>query len=1789
MILRNTLPGLIFMLLSGLVSPLWAQSPVQYVHDALGRVSQLIDPSGNVATYNYDAVGNLLSITRSTTSPSGLAISSFSPGQGNVGQTVVIQGQNFSATLSANTVQFNGTLATATAATANSLTTTVPSGATTGPISVTVGTSTATSSANFTVVTTPVISSISPTLVLNTPTVSFTVNGSNLTGATFSFLPAFSPAAITASNVNINGGGTSTTMTLTLASSANGSFTIVATTSSGSSSQVPSASNTLTVLSTNPSADFDGDGLTNIYEAAIGTNYANFSTTNDLLPDGWALFYTSTPPLSSGLAGQTAPNGSTYLQDFQQGLNPLIRTVAPSVSNIFPANLATNYPTNGVIVVRFTEPLQAGVTPTAAQNAINAALPSGSNFSTANAAAAGQILQAYLNRTCCGSTAMPGVIQISQGGRNVNGSVFLSDDHLSLTFVPNQFFSASTTYTVTVQAVKDAGGNLMAQPFQSTFTTGLSTVTTTGGVTFTNPANNATGVQTNAPIQVNFSQPVNPLTLTSSTFVVTDQFTRQPVPGTIQVDPSLLSASFVPTQPYGVGRSILVDLTAGIENFANGSFFPAQLLFSFTTAFVSNNQGPTLLNTSPADQATNIPLNALVVLQFNEPIDALSALKGLQVQQAGVPIPGAIALSSGNAILTFTPSAALAANTTYLVVTTDELTDFAGNPLLNPDSSTFTTGTASDTTSPTVGSVSPDNTTTGVPTNTAIQLTFSKQIDPLSVTTASFTVSPNASLIPVPGSIAVSSNGLIATFTPSVALDPSTTYEVLATNAINDLEGHPLTQFPSTFTTASGTVTTAPTVAMVSPPNGATGVQVNARVEVVLSAPLAPSTVSNSSITLVGGGLSVPGTVTLSASRTTLTFVPTSLLSVSTTYTVTVSGPTDVAGNPLTTFTSSFTTGTSGTADTSALTVSVNPASGATNISVNSPVVLTFNKSVDPTTVSNATIAISNSGSFSPVLAGHYSVSGAVVTFTPLTPMPGNANTNVGVFANGVKDFAGNTISSTFSSSFTTGSEGSTSGPTVTVVPNNGATAIGLNSTVVLTFSESLNQTTINTTNFGLLANGGKLPISIGRSADNRVVTLSTNSGILPASSTITVVATSGVLDLYGNTLANFTSAFTTAAAFDTTHPSVIAQRPGNSATGVNVNTSVVLYVSEPMNAATVPGALHVSQNGVLVAGTAQVTDSGQTIQFTPSSPFANDALVQVFLDTTAQDVDGNSLSAYQGSFTTAISTAAVSPSVVSSSPASGASSVPTNVIIDVAANETLNPTTVNTSTVTLTQNSSTISATVSLLPGGTIIQIVPTSALAANTTYFFNLKTGIQGTNGLAFVNNSIGFTTGAGTDTTQPALNSVSPPNGSTGVGNNSAVRLVFNKGINPLTVNVNTVQLTSGGTTQVFDAMTFFSNNQSVLLIPHGPLPDSTVMTLTISGITDLVGNAVPTQTTHFTTGIGPDVLVPVVLSTSPSNNESGVPLNAVVQARMNEPVDPGTVTSSALTLTDNTANQTVNGTPSLSTDGLTVSFLPGTQLAAGHNFTVAFGNQILKDLVGNGLVSPGGPPNFIFAAGTSSSTAAPQVIGVSPPSALTSVPVNAQVLIQFNEPIDPLSIGQVTLSSTGGNVIVATTVTNGNEFLILDPVVPLSQNTAYTVTVTGVQDLSGNVMTAQATSSFTTGTAVDLTLPAEQSVSPTNGATGVLTTSAIQMHFNKRIDPLTATNTTTNVTFTVAPTSTQQPIAGTIMVSADGLTLTFTPSSALATSTVYQISATSGITDLEGQALTAFSSTFTTGTQ
>lgn len=167
-----------------------AQSNITYVYDDLGRLVAVIDPSGDTARYYYDAVGNLLSITRASSSQ--VSVLYFSPAKGPVGTQVTIYGTSFSTTPSQNTVQFNGIAATVVSSTATQIVATVPSSATTGAISVTAPAGSATSATSFTVTADagqPTISNVSP--VVGAAGTAVTITGTNFDTAPASNKPKF--------------------------------------------------------------------------------------------------------------------------------------------------------------------------------------------------------------------------------------------------------------------------------------------------------------------------------------------------------------------------------------------------------------------------------------------------------------------------------------------------------------------------------------------------------------------------------------------------------------------------------------------------------------------------------------------------------------------------------------------------------------------------------------------------------------------------------------------------------------------------------------------------------------------------------------------------------------------------------------------------------------------------------------------------------------------------------------------------------------------------------------------------------------------------------------------------------------------------------------------------------------------------------------------------------------------------------------------------------------------------------------------------------------------------------------------------------------------------------------------------------------------------------------------------------------------------------------------------------------------------------------------------------------
>ena len=73
----------------------------------------------------------------------------------------------------------------------------------------------------------------------------------------------------------------------------------------------------------------------------------------------------------------------------------------------------------------------------------------------------------------------------------------------------------------------------------------------------------------------------------------------------------------------------------------------------------------------------------------------------------------------------------------------------------------------------------------------------------------------------------------------------------------------------------------------------------------------------------------------------------------------------------------------------------------------------------------------------------------------------------------------------------------------------------------------------------------------------------------------------SHLTDWEGDPLTNFTSQFTTSYYDSNTNGSIITYRPGNGATGINVNEPITIYSNLPINPSTANGGIEVAQNNV--------------------------------------------------------------------------------------------------------------------------------------------------------------------------------------------------------------------------------------------------------------------------------------------------------------------------------------------------------------------------------------------------------------------------------------------------------------------------------------------------------------------------------------------------------------------------------------------------------------------------------
>jgi hypothetical protein len=295
--------------------------------------------------------------------------------------------------------------------------------------------------------------------------------------------------------------------------------------------------------------------------------------------------------------------------------------------------------------------------------------------------------------------------------------------------------------------------------------------------------------------------------------------------GTLMVDRNTVVTT-VPT-PTSASSSGPTDVAVIVTN-PSGS--PATLTKGYRYARDDSSFG--IIAAYPAQGATGVPKNLVSgAVLLSVPADTTTGTYGTTQGTNCRWFEGG-GSSVSNGLRTFGPAARwlvysrtgggnlpIDSQGLYVLETPTALLSIGGVPLtptqLNRygtrDQHTFTiSSSTTDTTAPKLSTIKPADKAMGVNTTTRVVLTLDEPIDPQTVQTTTVTFKQGTTTVPT--AIALGADLKTIAITPHAELATSTTYTTAVTASVKDFCGNAFSATSYTFTTNSGTDTTAPTI-----------------------------------------------------------------------------------------------------------------------------------------------------------------------------------------------------------------------------------------------------------------------------------------------------------------------------------------------------------------------------------------------------------------------------------------------------------------------------------------------------------------------------------------------------------------------------------------------------------------------------------------------------------------------------------------------------------------------------------------------------------------------------------------------------------------------------------------------------------------------------------------------------------------------------------------------------------------------------------------------------------------
>lgn len=367
------------------------------------------------------------------------------------------------------------------------------------------------------------------------------------------------------------------------------------------------------------------------------------------------------------------------------------------------------------------------------------------------------------------------------------------------------------------------------------------------------------------------------------------------------------------------------------------------------------------------------------------------------------------------------------------------------------------------------------------------------------------------------------------------------------------------------------------------------------------------------------------------------------------------------------------------------------------------------------------------------------------------------------------------------------------------------------------------------------------------------------------------------------------------------------------------------------------------------------------------------------------------------------------------------------------------------------------------------VLRFKPDANLTANTTYRFVTTNGIRGTDYSRLGGDVVTtFTTGTGLGLTV----TLNPQHGDTNVSLNPNITATFNEPIDFATVTNNSFYLLDSLSAKVpVTKIEHTDNNTTVILrLASNLAPFSTYTTVVTTDVSASNGHTLAAnEEAMFVTGNW----LRLAVSINPPDGATNVPINTMITATFNKPMDLSTLNSGNIYLMDENGTH-VPGTLHTATDAngnTVVTFIlePGTTLAPNSDYTFVVENDVMS-LDGEQL---GTDETSTFTTGTQTELQ----VYIVPADGETGVAVTDNIVAYFNEDVNDTTLDGTTFyleNNVSGVLPGAISYDGANYVAVFNPDANLTAYTTYTFTVTtGVKAVNGDTLASDESSTFTTG--------------------------------------------------------------------------------------------------------------------